>query len=238
MHEPKRLVQTNHSVHADTPGYMRTYIIYSSSLDQQSRSAAFSFVFMLGPTEREGDASHGVRCFGRLPLVDSDGVLSSLSVVRASSLVWSVGYLRSNIQSNRPPNRSRHLINGLVNSSSLNKVTPGLSYGRVYVEQQTRTSWVLLILATESREQRDAWAPRRHDVLYCSTTLSNHGLIRFKKISTATASASACLTGHRVNCKCNCTASKALLLQSAMTRRRRRRRTPTPRARTGVVHDD
>ena len=51
----------------------------------------------------------------------------------------------------------------------IKQVTPGLSYGRVYVEQQTRTSCVLLILATESREQRDAWAPRRHDDLAPTT---------------------------------------------------------------------
>jgi hypothetical protein len=51
----------------------------------------------------------------------------------------------------------------------IKQVTPELSYGRVYVEQQTRTSCVLLLLAEESREQRDAWAPRRHDDLAPTT---------------------------------------------------------------------
>jgi hypothetical protein len=48
----------------------------------------------------------------------------------------------------------------------IKQVIPELSYGRVYVEQQTRTSCVLLILATSGMH---AWAPRRHDDLAPTT---------------------------------------------------------------------
>lgn len=101
MHEPKRLVQTNHSVQADTPGYMRTYVLVysSSSLDQPSRSTAYSFVFMLGPKL----LSERGRRIAWSPLFRpvvigrqrqrTRSPCSPLVVVRASSLVWSVGSL-------------------------------------------------------------------------------------------------------------------------------------------------